>query len=243
LLLLATLCAQSLSAWARRHPHPARSGELARGAVIGGDIWAGIRQMFRSPFLRKMTALMLLGDAVGTVAYVLVADHVGAQYAGAEARKTVYAHIDLVTNLLQLGLQLSLTRLLMLRFGAGMTLVVGAVIGVIVLVATAIVGPSAVVAMLVITRSGAYGIGKPASDSLYARAGREARYKGKNVIDTVAWRFGDVVSSLTMKALSGLGVGVAGFALLSAVATSLSGWFGWRAAHAPELTGERDDGG
>ncbi len=44
----------------------------------------------------------------------------------AEARKTVYAHIDLNTNLLQLGLQLSLTRLLMLRWGPAVTLVAAA---------------------------------------------------------------------------------------------------------------------
>ena len=238
LLLLATICARSLSAWSRRHPNPQRQAELARSEVIGGDIWAGLKQMFRSPFLRKMTALMLLGDAVGTAAYVLAADYVGAHYAGAEARKTFYAHIDLVTNLLQLGLQLSLARMLMSRFGAGVTLVVGAAFSVIVLVITAIVGQPALIAMLAITRGSAYGIGKPASDSLYARAEREALYKGKNVIETVAWRFGDVLSSLTMKALFGLGVGVAGFALFSTIAASLSGWFGWRAAHAPELTPE-----
>ena len=235
LLLVAMACARWMSMWSRQHPNPERSDELAQGEVIGGDIWAGLKQMFRSPFMRKMAALILLGDAVGTVAYVLVADLVGAHYAGAEARKTVYANIDLVTNLLQLGLQLTITRILMTRFGAGITLVAGAAIGVIVLVITAITGQPAVIAMLVVTRGSAYGIGKPASDSLFTRAEREARYKGKNAVDTVAWRFGDVVSSLTIKALSYLGFGVAGFALLSTLAATLSGWFGWHAAHAPEL--------
>jgi AAA family ATP:ADP antiporter len=96
--------------------------------------------------------------------------------------------------------------------------------------------------MLVITRGSAYGIGKPASDSLYARAERAARYKGKNVIDTAVWRFGDVVVSLAMKGLLAIGIGVAGFALLSTIAATLSGWFGWRAAHAPELKGTQVDG-
>ena len=241
LLVLATVCARLLSRWSHRHPNPERHGELARGEVIGGDIWAGLKQMFRSPFLRKMAALLLLGDAIGTVAYVLAADYVGAHYAGAEARKTFYAHIDLLTNLLQLGLQLSLARMLMSRFGAGVTLVVGAIISIIVLILTAIAGQPAVIAMLVITRGSAYGIGKPASDSLYARVEREARYKGKNVIDTAVWRFGDVVISLSMKALLPLGVGVSGFALLSTIAATLSGWFGWRAAKAPELMSGDDD--
>jgi AAA family ATP:ADP antiporter len=234
LLLIATLCARVLSKWSRECTNE-RSNELARGEVIGGGIWAGIRQMFRSPFLRKMAALMLLGDAVGTVAYALTADYVGAHYVGAEARKTFYSHIDLATNLLELCLQVSLTRMLLTRFGAGATLVVGASISVVVLVVTAVIGQAAVVAMLVITRGSAYGIGKPASDSLYARVEREARYKGKNVIDTAVWRFGDVVVSLLMKGLPVIGVGFAGFASLSTIAATLSGWIGWRAAHAPEL--------
>jgi len=44
--------------------------------------------------------------------------------------------------------------------------------------------------------------------------------------------------SLSMNGLTGLGIGVAGFALLSTAAAALSGWFGWRAAHAPELAPE-----
>lgn len=240
LLLIAMFCARLLSKWSRECTNE-HSNELARSEVIGGGIWAGLQQTFRSPFLRKMAVLMLLGDAVGTVAYALTADYVGAHYVGAEVRKTFYAHIDLITNLLQLGLQISLTRALMTRFGAGVTMVTGAAISVIALIVTAIAGQPAVIAMLVITRGSAYGIGKPASDSLYARVEREARYKGKNVIDTAVWRFGDVVVSLLMKGLPVIGVGIAGFALLSTIAATLSGWFGWRAAHAPELFSANGD--
>jgi len=238
LLVVSIACAWRLSAWSQRHPNPQRHGELARGEVIGGDVWAGLRQVFASPFLRSMIALMLLGDAIGTVAYVLTADVVGAHASTSEARKTVYAHIDLAVNTLQLVLQVGITRLLMSRFGVVSALIADGVVKGIALLATIIVGAPMVIPMLVVTRGSTYGIGKPASDSLYARAERETRYKGKNVIDTAGWRFGDVVVSLSMKALTGLGVGVAGFALISTVAAALSGWFGWRAAHAPELAPE-----
>ncbi|HEV2607763.1 MAG TPA: translocase [Xanthomonadaceae bacterium] len=238
LLAIAIACAWRLSAWSRRHPNPQRHGELARGEVIGGDVWAGLRQVFASPFLRSMIALMLLGDAIGTVAYALTADAVKAHAATSEARKTLYAHIDLATNALQLILQIGVTRFLMSRYGVVAALIADGAIKGVALLATIVVGAPMVIPMLVVTRGSAYGIGKPASDSLYARAEREMRYKGKNVIDTAGWRFGDVVVSLSMKGLTGLGVGVAGFALMSTVAAALSGWFGWRAAHAPELTPE-----
>jgi AAA family ATP:ADP antiporter len=131
--------------------------------------------------------------------------------------------------------QIGVTRWLLSRFGVGIGLVVPAIVNVVLLLAAAFIGQPAVVALLVVTRAGAYGLSKPASDSLYARASRETRYKGKNVVDTAVWRFGDVVSSGSMAILTPLGFGVASFALICAAAAALSGWFGWRAAHAPEL--------
>jgi AAA family ATP:ADP antiporter len=238
LLAIAMLCARQLSAWSRRHPNPQREVELARGEVIGGDIWAGLKQVFASPFLRNMVVLWLLGDAIGTVAYVLTADAVAAKAATNEARKNIYANIDLVTNTLTLFLQIVVTRALMSRFGVIGALIADAAIKAAVLLETVVIGAPMVIPMLVVTRGSTYGIGKPAADSLYARAEREARYKGKNVIDTAGWRFGDVVVSLSMNGLKLLHVGAAGFALISMFAAALSGWFGWRAAHAPELAPE-----
>jgi AAA family ATP:ADP antiporter len=238
LLMASVGCARLLSAWSRRNPNPRRRDELA-DAAIGGGAWDGLVQVLRSPFLRRMMALMLLGDAIGTVAYMLTADVIKAHAATSDARKTVYAHIDLAVNSLQLLLQVGVTRFLMSRYGVVAALVADGALKAVALLATVIVGAPMVIPMLVTTRASTYGIGKPASDSLYARAERETRYKGKNVIDTAGWRLGDVVVSLSMKGLTGLGVGVAGFALLSTLAAALSGWFGWRAAHAPELTPER----
>ena len=238
-LLVACIgCAQMLSTWSRHYPNPHRSHEGVHEA-IGGGVWDGLAQVFRSPFLRRMVALLLLGDAIGTVAYALTADAVKAHAATNEARKTIYAHIDLATNLLQLLLQVGVTRFLMARHGVVAALIADCVLKGLALLTTVIIGAPMVIPMLVTTRASSYGIGKPAADSLYARAERNTRYKGKNVIDTAGWRFGDVVVSLAMKGLTGLGVGVAGFALLSTVAAALSGWFGWRAAHAPELSTER----
>lgn len=238
-LLLAIGCVFGLLRWARDNPDPDRQRETGTDGRIGGDILAGLRQTVTSPFLRRMAALMLLGDAIGTVAYALVADYAGSHYPTAEARKTFYAQIDLLTNSLQILMQISITRWLLTRFGAGVGLVVPAMMNLLVLLAAALIGPPALVAMLVITRAGAYGMFKPASDSLYTRVSRETRYKGKNVIDTAVWRFGDVVSSGSMAILTPLGFGMASFTLICAGAAMLSGLFGWRAAHAPELLPER----
>jgi ATP/ADP translocase len=61
------------------------------------------------------------------------------------------------------------------------------------------------------------------------------RYKGKNAIDTVGGRAGDVIVSSAMALAAPLAIGVGGYALISAACSATSGWFGWRAPRAPDL--------
>ena len=238
MLVVVIGCVWALSRWSRRHPNPER--RLAETEIIGGNWWAGLRQTFTSPFLRRMAALMLLGDAIGTVGYALVSDYAGAHFADREARKNFYAHVDLATNVLVILFQAGVARWVLVRFGLGVGLVLPALMNVVVLVSVALIGDPAVVAMLVITRAGTYGLFKPAADALYTRVDRESRYKGKNVIDTAVWRFGDVLVSGGMAILKPLAIGVAGYALMSSCAAAMSSWFGWRAAHSRELAPEPD---
>jgi len=142
----------------------------------------------------------------------------------------LYANLDLVTNILQILLQLFATRWLLQRKGTGATLVLASAINVAALVAAALVGGPAILAVLVLTRSMAYGVVKPAQDALYTHASREHRYKGKNFIETAVWRFGDVSVALLMKVFAAVGIGMAGLTLMSAGAAGLAGLFGWRAA-------------
>lgn len=231
-------CAAALSRWSRRHPNEERR-RLGIDAVIGGSWWAGLRLAWSSPFLRQMVALTLLSEAVGTIAYALNADYIGAHYPDRESRKTFYAHVDLMTNSLIILLQgFGIARFVLSRYGTAVGLVLPSVINVSVLLAVALVGDAAVVAMLVITRAGAYGLWKPAADAIYTRVPREVRYKGKNAIDTVIWRLGDVLVSGAMALLAPVAIGVSGYALAAAACSATSGWFGWRAPRAPDLEPE-----
>ena len=233
LLALAIGCTLWLSAWARRQG--AGAAELPSEAIGGGWL-AGIQQVLQSSFLRKMALLMLLGDAVGTVAYALVADYVQQATPDRDARTALFAHLDLATNTLQIMLQLFVTRWLLQRKGTGATLVLAGAINALVLIVAALIGGPAILAVLVLTRSMAYGVVKPAQDALYTRVSREDRYKGKNFIETAVWRFGDVSVAVLMKGFVALGIGMPGLALMSAGAAGLAGLFGWRAAKMVEPT-------
>jgi AAA family ATP:ADP antiporter len=241
-----------LSAQADRQSH-------SRGNdVIGGSLWAGLRALWSQPFLRYMALLMLFGDGIGTLAYALVADYAKAHFTGELARTQFYNDLDLATNLLGAVLQLSVTRWLLVRHGAGWGLVVPSLVNVVLLVAVAVAGAGGklvlfgasvplLALMMIVTRGFAYGMTKPAVDALYTRVPREMRYKGKNFVETTVWRFGDVVVTSAVNGLRLVGLSLGGVALLAAGVATLATWAatraGWSVDLAPDqLTGSAKDG-
>ena len=237
----------------------ARHDRRSRGVgerAIGGSLLAGIRELWSRPFLRYMAILMLFADGIGTLGYALVADYAKAHFAGNVARTAFYNDLDLATNLLGAVLQLTLTRWLLIRHGAGWGLLLPALINVGLLAAMVwladgdllVMGYSvpALALMLVLTRGFAYGMTKPASDALYTRVPRETRYKGKNFVETAVWRFGDVVVTSAVSGLRAVGVGVAGLALLGTGVAIGAAVVARRAGWSPDLAPEdhsRIDGG
>ena len=238
LLGLAIACILALSRWAVRHP--VAGDEQRDGRVIGGGVLAGAVETFKSPLMRRFALLMLLGDAVGTVIYSLLADYSGATYHSPEARTNFAANIDLGTNLLQMVFQLGITRALMVRFGPAPALALDGVIKAIMLGCLVVFGGSWIAIVAVITRASAYGVFKPAADSLYTRVDAETRYKTKNFIDTAVWRFGDVVITTGFNGMRALGAALPAFAALGMLAAASSAWIGFRAAR---LVGSFGDSG
>jgi AAA family ATP:ADP antiporter len=229
--------------------HDGRPGSRA-GAAVGGSLWAGIRELWSRPFLRYMALLVLFGDGIGTLAYALVADYAKAHFTDAVARTAFYNDLDLATNLLGALLQLTLTRWLLIRHGAGWGLLLPALVNVALLAGLALLGGGdwrllgysvpLLALMLMTTRGFAYGMTKPAMDALYTRVPRETRYKGKNFVETAVWRFGDVMVTSAVSGLHALGVGVAGLALLGTGVAALAAVVARRAGWSPDLA---PDGG
>ena len=228
LLGLAIACILALSRWSQRNP--VAGDEQRETRVIGGSFIAGAIETVKSPLMRRLAILMLLGDAVGTVIYALLADYSGATYATRAERINFSANVDFYANLLQIVLQLGVTRALLVRYGPAPALALDGVLKAIMLAGLAIFAGPWIAAVAVVTRASAYGVFKPAADSLYTRVDAETRYKTKNFIDTSVWRFGDLVVTSGFNLLRGLGTTVPGLALLSMIAAGSSAWIGWRAA-------------
>lgn len=229
---------------AQHDRQPGSHGEEA----VGGSLWAGVRELWSRPFLRYMALLMLFGDGIGTLAYALVADYAKAHVIGNVARTAFYNDLDLYTNILGALLQLTLTPWLLIRGGAGWGLVLPSIVNLILLAGVAWLGGgsitvfgygvSVLVVLIVTTRGFAYGMTKPAVDSLYTRVPLETRYKGKNFVETAVWRFGDLLVTSSVNGLHAFGLGVAGLALLgtgvAALATAVARRAGWSPDLAPD---------
>jgi AAA family ATP:ADP antiporter len=230
LLSLSVGCILALSRWSKRHP--VAGDDRRNERVIGGNFMAGAIETFKSPLMRRFALLMLLGDAVGTVIYALLADYSGATYSTREARTDFAASIDLSANILQALLQVTVTRALMVRFGSAPALALDGVVKAVMLAGMVVVGGPWIALVAIITRASAYGIFKPALDSLYTQVDAETRYKTKNFIDTSVWRFGDLAITTSLNGLRAIGTTVPGLAALAMVAASASGWVGWQVARA-----------
>ena len=71
----------------------------------------------------------------------------------------------------------------------------------------------------VVRRFSEYAVAKPSRDMLFTIVDQQAKYKAKNVIETVVYRFGDLTSAWLSAAI--LPFGVAGLAIFGIVISSV----------------------
>src|SRR5262249_46371409 len=119
-------------------------------------------------------------------------------------------------------LQLFGTGRLIARFGVTTGLLANPIIMVIAFLAVVFSPVLLVLGTLqVIRRVAEYAIAKPSREMLFTIVDQESKYKAKNVIDTVVYRFGDVSSAWLGSLI--LPYGVAGLAIFGLVVCAI--WF------------------
>lgn len=242
LLACAVICVVYLGVWARSYG--AHRKDKKGEAPIGGGMLDGLKQIFSSPFVANMAILMVLGDAIGTIGYVLITDYSSVTFPGdAIARTRFAANIDLSANVIQIIVQLTLTRWLLMRYGASTVFVVWSlIVASTCLLLYVVEDPYAplvrsmpmVAIILIMSRALSYGMLAPAKETLFTLVPRDIRYKGKNAVDTVVWRAGDIASLLMITRFKALGLGIRGFGVVGALLIIVSGFVGWRLARSVE---------
>ena len=176
--------------------------------------------LFRSLLL--LALFLLLMTWISTIVYFQLGHLLTKAFSSREARTQAYGMIDLAVNSCAVLIQLFGTGRIIARFGVGTGLLLNPIIMVIAFLAIAF---SPVLLLLggiqILRRVAEYAVAKPTREMLFTVVDQESRYKAKNVIDTVVYRFGDFSSAWVSAAI--LPYGVTGLAIFGVIASAI--WF------------------
>jgi AAA family ATP:ADP antiporter len=192
---------------------------------IGGSVLAGITHALHDPYFLQISVFMLLHTILSTFLYFKQAAIVDGTFTDRAARAAFFARIDLMVNVLTLGAQLFLTGRVMKRAGVAWTLTfVPALTAAGFLLVGFLPVPAIVVGFIVLRRSSNFAFARPTREVLFTVLSREDKYKTKNFIDTVVYRFGDQVGAWSSTLITGAGL-PAGTIEWTAVSLALA-WVG-----------------
>jgi AAA family ATP:ADP antiporter len=203
----------------------AAGGEVQRTTLsqrLPGNPFDGFRLLARSPYLLLLALFLLLMTWISTIVYFQLGELITHAFSSREARTQAYGLIDLAVNSCALLIQLFGTGRLIARFGVGTGLLLNPVIMILAFLAIAF-SPVLLVlgGMQILRRVAEYAIAKPAREMLFTVVDQDSRYKAKNVIDTVVYRFGDFSSAWVSAAV--LPYGVMGLAIFGVIVSAV--WF------------------
>jgi ATP:ADP antiporter, AAA family len=182
--------------------------DLAGGALDG--FWA----LLRSAYSRRQAVFLLLMTWVNTVAYFMQTDLIARAFSGVADRAVAIADISLVVNILAAIILLFGMGRFVHRFGVTAGLILNPVIMVLAFIAVAL-SPSLLMiqALQVIRQVSQYAIARPSREICFTVVSQTDRYKTKNVIDTVVYRFGDLTSAWMQTGLRAVGLRIVGSAV------------------------------
>ncbi|HEY5934464.1 MAG TPA: MFS transporter [Kofleriaceae bacterium] len=185
----------------------------------GGGALDGLVQVARSPYLLGIAGYVLCVTVAATFLYLEQAQITSAAFprppkgspkelvdAMREARTAFFANIDLWISGVTFVLQTLVATRLLRWFGPGIVLMILPVVQVFGVTLLALEPTlTALVIAQVAARSATHGLTRPGRELLFTVVLRDEKYRAKNVIDTVVYRFGDVASSWLYTAIEGSG--------------------------------------
>jgi AAA family ATP:ADP antiporter len=219
--------AQAAPAETGRPAGPSRGDE----SVIGGGAWDGIKAVGRSRYLMGIAAYVVILAIMATFLYFTRLQMVAALGTDIDGRTTLFAQIDVITQIATLVIQVLVSGHLMKRLGVHITLALLPITTLLGFVGLALVG--SLVALIIfesVFRAVQRAIMRPARETLFTVVTPEEKYKAKAFVDTFVYRAGDVVGAQLEGALGRLGMGLAAVASvavpLAIVWAALALWLG-----------------
>jgi ATP:ADP antiporter, AAA family len=206
----------------------------------------GVRQLLRDRYLSSIAGFVLCTTIAATFLYLAQADIVKQSLPDRHTRTDFFATLDLWVNGLTLFVQVVLARPLLGWLGPGIVLcVLPLVQGIGIIALTAVPTLATLVVVQIIGRSATHGLTRPARELLFTVVSRDAKYRAKNVIDTLVFRLGDFGSAWLYRGLLAAGAGsvavtVAAVPLTGAwIALAIALGIGFRRRTQPPAADER----
>jgi AAA family ATP:ADP antiporter len=194
----------------------ARTGEPAEARPIGGNAFAALTELVRSPYLLGVALWVSLLSFGATILYFEQANIVSATVHGAGPQTRIFASIDLAVGLLTLATQIFATGQFLKRFGTGVA--AGALPAIYIVGFLAIALAPVLIVVLVVQvlqRWMNFAIANPARQVFFTVVGREEKYKAKNLIDVVIYRGSDALYGWVFDSLQALGLKLGAIALVA----------------------------
>jgi len=214
-LELAVFCARRIE---RRMQEPATATATAENAPagrrVGGNAFAGVTELIRSPYLLGVAGWVSLLSFGATILYFAQINLVATTVHGAAEQIRLFASVDGAVNLLTLATQVFATATLLKRFGTGVAAAALPAVYVIGFAALALAPILTLVLLLqVVQRWMNFAIANPARHLFFTVVGREEKYKAKNMIDVVVYRGSDALYGWVYHSLQALGLTLGAIAL------------------------------
>lgn len=240
LLVAATAMAMALQRWRDRHPDEALR-DPSRARPLGGNPFAGIGEVMKSPYLLGISLFVVLLASVTTFLYFEQAQLVAQVYPDREDQTRVFAIIDSVVQTLAILTQLFVTGRIAQRMGVGVLLTAVPLViagGFLWLAASPVF--AVLVVVMIARRAGEYAFVRPGREMLYTVVSPAQKYKAKNFIDTAVYRGGDALSGWVKVGVDALASQPAIAMLIgSAIALVWAGTGGWLARRQRALSGDQ----
>lgn len=199
-----------------------------RDRALGGNPFAGIGLVMRSPYLIGIMLFVIGVSAINTFLYFEQLQLVEEQFEEIAKRTQVFANLDTIVQGMVIVTQLTLTGFIATRFGLTLLLVMIPVVMIFGLTVFAISGTFIVLAVaMVIRRWGEYAFIRPGREMLFSKVDKESKYKAKNLIDVAVYRIADAGFAQLKKFLEAVGMSGTVEALFTAGIAALWALNGW----------------
>ena len=193
--------------------------------TLPGNPFRGFELLLKSRYLMYQALFFLLMTWIATIQYFLQADLISKAYSDLETRTLAFANVDLVVNVCSAAILILGISHVVRRFGVTFGLVITPITMALAFVAI-FVSPTLFVVQAArsLQRITQYAIARPCREILFTVVDQQTKYKAKNVIDTTAYRFGDVSAAWMNAGLQSLGLGLAATGTLGVAAAGIWGF-------------------